>query len=69
MLKAGEAVEQGTHAELMANDGLYASMWSRQREVSEAEARLAEMREDDQGFISRGKSAEEAVIEGINDKK
>ncbi|AEV37176.1 ABC transporter, ATP-binding/permease protein [Pseudovibrio sp. FO-BEG1] len=69
VLKAGEAVEQGTHAELMANDGLYASMWSRQREVSEAEARLAEMREDDQGFISRGKSAEEAVIEGINDKK
>ncbi|KZL17803.1 putative multidrug export ATP-binding/permease protein [Pseudovibrio axinellae] len=69
VLKAGEAVEQGTHAELMAKDGLYASMWSRQREVSEAEARLAEMREDDQGFISRGKSAEESVIEGINTKK
>ncbi len=69
VLKAGEAVEQGTHAELMANDGLYASMWSRQREVSEAEARLAQMREDDQGFISRGKSAEESLIEGITDKK
>ncbi len=69
VLKAGEAVEQGTHAELMAKNGLYASMWSRQREVSEAEARLAEIRENDEGFISRGKSAEESVIEDITDKK
>ncbi|SDQ94015.1 ATP-binding cassette, subfamily B [Pseudovibrio sp. Tun.PSC04-5.I4] len=69
VLKAGEAVEQGTHAELLAKNGLYASMWNRQREVSEAEARLAEIRENDEGFISRGKSAEESEIEDLNKKK
>ena len=33
VLEAGRAVERGTHAQLVANDGPYAAMW--QREVSE----------------------------------
>ncbi|MDX5593721.1 ABC transporter ATP-binding protein/permease [Pseudovibrio sp. SPO723] len=65
VLKAGVAVEQGTHAELLAQDGLYASMWARQREVDEAEARLEAMRKQDEGFILKGKTAEESAIESL----
>ena len=41
MLDAGEIVERGTHHVLLAKDGLYASMWNRQREAEEARERLA----------------------------
>lgn len=36
VLKAGKLAEQGTHGELLAMDGLYASMWKRQSEAGEA---------------------------------
>ena len=42
----GQIVEQGTHGELIAQQGLYASMWDRQREAEEARARLADALEE-----------------------
>lgn len=37
VLRGGEIAERGTHQSLLALNGLYAEMWSRQREASEAE--------------------------------
>lgn len=48
VLDHGEIVEQGTHAELLAKDGLYASMWARQREADEARERLAHVLEEEE---------------------
>src|SRR5262249_40485219 len=41
VLDQGIIVERGTHHELLAAGGLYASMWSRQREAEEAREKLA----------------------------
>jgi ATP-binding cassette, subfamily B, heavy metal transporter len=41
VLDRGEIVERGTHYALLAKDGLYASMWNRQREAEEAREKLA----------------------------
>lgn len=46
VLAAGEVVERGTHAELLANGSLYAGMWTRQREADEAREKLALTGED-----------------------
>jgi ABC-type transport system involved in Fe-S cluster assembly fused permease/ATPase subunit len=46
VLDAGVIVERGTHAELLANNGLYASMWNRQREADAAREKLALMSQD-----------------------
>ncbi len=43
VLDKGKIVEQGTHLELLAKGGLYASLWERQREADEARERLAEV--------------------------
>jgi ATP-binding cassette subfamily B protein len=43
VLDQGEIVEQGTHLELLAKGGLYASLWTRQREADEVRERLAHM--------------------------
>src|SRR6187431_1320374 len=41
VLDHGVIVEQGTHVELLARGGLYASLWARQREADQARERLA----------------------------
>jgi len=41
VLDQGEIVERGTHYALLGKDGLYASMWNRQREAEEAREKLA----------------------------
>jgi ATP-binding cassette subfamily B protein len=43
VLDKGRIVERGTHAALLAEDGLYASMWNRQREAEEAREKLAQV--------------------------
>ncbi|MBB4007411.1 ABCB family ABC transporter ATP-binding protein/permease [Allorhizobium taibaishanense] len=54
VLRAGEIAERGTHAELLAQNGLYASMWNRQREATQAEEHLRQVREsDDLGVVIR----------------
>lgn len=60
VLKDGLIAERGTHRDLLLQDGLYASMWSRQREADEAEERLRQVREsDDMGVVTRGAPAAE----------
>jgi ATP-binding cassette, subfamily B, heavy metal transporter len=47
VLDDGVIVERGTHQELLAHAGLYASMWNRQREAAKARELLAEVGDDD----------------------
>jgi ATP-binding cassette, subfamily B, heavy metal transporter len=59
VLDGGLIVERGTHPQLLAENGLYASMWNRQREAAEAAERLREVEEEDEeGFVIRGATAE-----------
>lgn len=59
VLQDGQIAERGTHAALMAKRGLYASMWDRQREASEAEERLRIARESDEfGVVVRRRTSE-----------
>jgi ATP-binding cassette, subfamily B, heavy metal transporter len=46
VLDQGVIVERGTHRELLAQGGLYASMWNRQREAQMAREILAEVGDD-----------------------
>ncbi|WP_336294109.1 ABCB family ABC transporter ATP-binding protein/permease [Bartonella sp. CB169] len=56
VLKNGRIIENGTHAELLSKKGLYASMWNKQLEVSQAEEKLRKMREEDEmGVVNRKK--------------
>ncbi|MBN9014371.1 MAG: ABC transporter ATP-binding protein/permease, partial [Rhizobiales bacterium] len=46
VLDRGRIVERGTHAALLLKDGLYASMWNRQREAEQARERLAQVADE-----------------------
>jgi ATP-binding cassette subfamily B protein len=59
VLRDGVIAERGSHAVLLAHDGLYAQMWSRQREASEAEENLLRTANDPDGFVKRGTPAAE----------
>jgi ATP-binding cassette subfamily B protein len=46
VLNQGVIAERGTHHQLLARGGLYASMWNRQREADAAREKLEEVGED-----------------------
>ncbi|MHA6643257.1 ABCB family ABC transporter ATP-binding protein/permease [Mesorhizobium sp. A623] len=59
VLKDGQITERGTHAALLREKGLYASMWDRQREANEAEERLRIAQENDEfGVVVRRRTPE-----------
>jgi ABC-type transport system involved in Fe-S cluster assembly fused permease/ATPase subunit len=59
VLKNGEIAERGRHTDLLTQKGLYASMWDRQREATEAEEQLKRMREEDEmGVVTRRRTPE-----------
>ena len=59
VLKDGQIAERGKHGDLLRQNGLYASMWDRQREATEAEERLRIAREtDDLGVVVRRRTEE-----------
>ena len=45
VLERGQVAERGTHAELLAQGGIYAAMWNRQRQAEEAREKLKEVEE------------------------
>jgi ATP-binding cassette, subfamily B, heavy metal transporter len=59
VLREGRVAERGSHFQLLAQDGLYAQMWNRQREASEAAELLARTQDDPDGFVKRGTPAAE----------
>jgi len=56
VLDDGVIVERGSHDELLRTDGLYASMWNRQRVAAEAEEKLREAKESE--IVSARQAAE-----------
>ncbi|MEM9473314.1 MAG: ABC transporter ATP-binding protein/permease, partial [Pseudomonadota bacterium] len=56
VLGEGRIAERGAHAQLLEQDGVYASMWNRQREADEALRKLAE------NYEARGMTAEELAL-------
>jgi ATP-binding cassette, subfamily B, heavy metal transporter len=46
VLDQGRIAERGTHGQLLASGGLYASMWNRQREAQEAREKLARIADE-----------------------
>jgi len=55
VLDAGRLVEQGTHGELLAKGGLYASLWNRQRQAEKAREQLAEVLAEEGKRITGGR--------------
>jgi ATP-binding cassette, subfamily B, heavy metal transporter len=54
VLKDGEIVEKGSHTDLLEKKGLYATMWDKQREATEAYAKLKHVEENDElGVVVR----------------
>jgi ATP-binding cassette subfamily B protein len=59
VLRDGVIAERGTHQDLLARDGLYAQMWARQREATEAEEHARQVANDAEGFVKRPLTAAE----------
>jgi ATP-binding cassette subfamily B protein len=63
VLDKGRLVEQGTHAELIAKGGLYASLWARQRQAEKAREELAHALEEAQ--LAGALTAEDIALVGV----
>jgi ATP-binding cassette, subfamily B, heavy metal transporter len=63
VLDHGSIVERGTHQQLLARGGLYASMWNRQREAEAAREKLAMFEEADELAPNRNPPVEEDSAE------
>jgi ATP-binding cassette subfamily B protein len=70
VLDQGRIAERGTHAQLLASGGLYASMWNRQREAEAARERLAEVDDANEALnrlppeVDDGSVEPEKTVEG-----
>ncbi len=62
VIDEGRVVEQGTHAELLAKNGLYAGMWNRQREAEEAREKLLHAGKDALDAITPAKAPSPADL-------
>jgi ATP-binding cassette subfamily B protein len=64
VLDGGRLVEQGTHGQLLASNGLYASLWNRQRQAEKAREELAQALAEESRRIRDGRlDAAEAKLE------
>jgi ATP-binding cassette subfamily B protein len=59
VLRDGEIAERGTHYRLLSKQGLYAQMWNRQREASEAEELARRKLADAEGLVKLPPAAAE----------
>jgi ATP-binding cassette, subfamily B, heavy metal transporter len=50
VLDKGQVAERGTHDGLLAEGGLYAALWNRQRQADEAREKLKEIQVEEEGF-------------------
>ncbi|MBI4274859.1 MAG: ABC transporter ATP-binding protein/permease [Rhizobiales bacterium] len=69
VLDQGEIAERGTHHQLLAKGGLYASMWNRQREAEEAREKLARVDEDVSAPNRNPPPVEDAITQVASEPK
>src|SRR6202045_2862732 len=62
VLDQGRIVERGTHPELLASGGLYASMWNRQREAQEAREKLARIADENEAPNRQPPPVDDALV-------
>jgi ATP-binding cassette, subfamily B, heavy metal transporter len=62
VLDQGKIAERGTHSQLLASGGLYASMWNRQREAQEARERLARIADENEAPNREPPPVDDALV-------
>jgi ABC-type transport system involved in Fe-S cluster assembly fused permease/ATPase subunit len=62
VLDQGRIAERGTHSQLLATGGLYASMWNRQREAQEAREKLARIADENEAPNRAPPPLEDALV-------